>query len=174
MWSFDVSFDLCLNKRLSKQSWGWWFETPSSSSWRHCNDLETSTAAFFMMALWYEHAVCITGPLWRETTRHMWIPLTKCQYYGASMLSLLQITSYLRCQNIHVTSLLCNTVLRNQVWDQILMPNYIGQNIGIPQIQDGRRTPSWITEKPTEKMIENYRFRTLGTVKQLSWKKSAF
>ena len=22
--SFDVFFDLCLNKRLSKQSWGWW------------------------------------------------------------------------------------------------------------------------------------------------------
>ena len=33
--SFDVSFDLCLNKRLSKQSWGWWFETPSCSVWRH-------------------------------------------------------------------------------------------------------------------------------------------
>ena len=28
-WSFDVSFDLRLNKRLSKQSWGWWFETTS-------------------------------------------------------------------------------------------------------------------------------------------------
>ena len=27
-WSFDVFFDLGLNKRLSKQSWGWWFETP--------------------------------------------------------------------------------------------------------------------------------------------------
>ena len=26
--SFDVFFHLCLNKRLSKQSWGWWFETP--------------------------------------------------------------------------------------------------------------------------------------------------
>ena len=24
-WSFDVFFDLRLNKRLSKQSWGWWF-----------------------------------------------------------------------------------------------------------------------------------------------------
>ena len=24
-------------KRLSKQSWGWWFETPSCSLWRHCN-----------------------------------------------------------------------------------------------------------------------------------------
>ena len=36
--SFDVFFDLCLNKRLSKQSWGWWFETPSRSWWRHCYD----------------------------------------------------------------------------------------------------------------------------------------
>ena len=31
-------FDLTLNKRFSKQSWGWWFETPSLSLWRHCND----------------------------------------------------------------------------------------------------------------------------------------
>ena len=35
--SFDVFFDLSLNKRLSKQSWGWWFETLSCSLWRHCN-----------------------------------------------------------------------------------------------------------------------------------------
>ena len=35
--SFDVFFDLRLNKRLSKQSWGWWFETQSGSLWRHCN-----------------------------------------------------------------------------------------------------------------------------------------
>ena len=26
-----------LNKRLSKQSWRWWFETSSGSLWRHCN-----------------------------------------------------------------------------------------------------------------------------------------
>ena len=25
--SFEVFFDLPRNKRLSKQSWGWWFET---------------------------------------------------------------------------------------------------------------------------------------------------
>ena len=37
--SFDVFFDLCLNKRLSKQSWSWWFETPSHPLWRHCNEL---------------------------------------------------------------------------------------------------------------------------------------
>ena len=35
--SFDVFFDLHLNKRLSKQPWGWWFETPSWSFWRQCN-----------------------------------------------------------------------------------------------------------------------------------------
>ena len=37
--SFDVFFDLRLNKRLSKQPWGWWFETPSWSLWRQCNGL---------------------------------------------------------------------------------------------------------------------------------------
>ena len=31
--SFDVYFDLCLNKRLSKHLRRWWFETPS----RHCD-----------------------------------------------------------------------------------------------------------------------------------------
>ena len=36
--SFDVFFDLRLNKRLSKQSWSWWFETLSHPLWRHCNE----------------------------------------------------------------------------------------------------------------------------------------
>ena len=35
--SFDVFFDLRLNKRLSKQPWGWWFETPSRPLCRHWN-----------------------------------------------------------------------------------------------------------------------------------------
>ena len=39
-WSFDVFFDLRLNKRLSKQSWGWWLETPSGSLWRHYNVID--------------------------------------------------------------------------------------------------------------------------------------
>ena len=37
--SFDVFFDLRLNKRLSKQSWGWRFETLSRSLWRHRNGM---------------------------------------------------------------------------------------------------------------------------------------
>ena len=49
--SFDVFFDLRLNKRLSKQSWGWWFETPSRLLWRHCNDI-----------LEYRFALISSGP----------------------------------------------------------------------------------------------------------------
>ena len=36
--SFDVLFDLRLNQQFSKQWRHRWFETPSSSLWRHCND----------------------------------------------------------------------------------------------------------------------------------------
>ena len=35
--SFDLFFDLRPNERLSKQSWGWWFEMPSRPLWRHSN-----------------------------------------------------------------------------------------------------------------------------------------
>ena len=37
--SFDVFFDLRLNKRLSKQSWGWWSETISRPLWRYRNEV---------------------------------------------------------------------------------------------------------------------------------------
>ena len=37
--SFDVFFDLHQNKRLSKQWWGWWFETPPCPLRRHRNVL---------------------------------------------------------------------------------------------------------------------------------------
>ena len=39
--SFDVLFDLHLNKRLSKQSRRRWFATPSLTLWRHCNVYDT-------------------------------------------------------------------------------------------------------------------------------------
>ena len=42
--SFDVFFDLRLNKRLSKQSWGRWFETLSCPLWRHFNGISIDYA----------------------------------------------------------------------------------------------------------------------------------
>ena len=44
--SFDVFFYLRLNKRLSKQSWGWWFETLSCPLWRHRNVCDHSQPAW--------------------------------------------------------------------------------------------------------------------------------
>ena len=35
-------FYLGLNKRLIKQSWGWWFETQSCPLWRHSNEIKLS------------------------------------------------------------------------------------------------------------------------------------
>ena len=44
--SFDVFFDLRPNKRLGKQSWGWWFEMPSRPLWRHRNDLAIASMCY--------------------------------------------------------------------------------------------------------------------------------
>ena len=48
MRSFDVFFDVRLNKRLSKQSRVWWFGTPSRSLWRHCYEMS------FFIRIWME------------------------------------------------------------------------------------------------------------------------
>ena len=55
--SFDVFFDLPLNKRLSKQSWGWWFEMPSCSLWHHCSEWNTSqkSGKWFLLNYWNWH-----------------------------------------------------------------------------------------------------------------------
>ena len=45
---FDVFFVLRLNKRSSKQSWGWWLETLSCSLWRQSNDIP----ALIQMMAW--------------------------------------------------------------------------------------------------------------------------
>ena len=44
--SFDVFFDLRPNKLLRKQSWGWWFETPSHPLWGHRNASSAMTVLF--------------------------------------------------------------------------------------------------------------------------------
>ena len=99
------SFYLCLNKKLSKQSWSWWFETPSRSLWRHCNEIQTmptyrltalslrgllqkcgptdkrhQTApeqpVVSMMTSSNGNIFRVTGPLGGEFTGDRWIPRT--------------------------------------------------------------------------------------------------
>ena len=49
------SFDMRPNIRLSKHSWGWWFETPPQSLWRHRNEIHTKAmhdCLFFFARVW--------------------------------------------------------------------------------------------------------------------------
>ena len=60
--SFNVFFDLRLNKWLSKQSWGWRFETLSCPLWRHCNANYS-----FKCALWlfqWPHNIKSDADVW--------------------------------------------------------------------------------------------------------------
>ena len=58
--SFDVFFDLHLNKRLSKQWWGWWFETPSRPSWRHWNEYGITDRLFEFAVVGRNYLIFIT------------------------------------------------------------------------------------------------------------------
>ena len=83
--SFDVSFDLCLNKRLSKQSWGWWFQMPSCSLWRHCN-VYSITKHCVNISIWYTD-VGTVHKVWRPLLRPKplsWRPPVFSRYSGGS------------------------------------------------------------------------------------------
>ena len=63
--SFDVFFDLRPNKRLSKQSWGWWFETPSRSLWRHCDGCYATRKSIYLTILQeFNNSYSIIEILW--------------------------------------------------------------------------------------------------------------
>ena len=55
--NFDVFFDLRLNKRLSKQSWGSWFETTSRPLWRHSNVNDLTNSYVLDRKQWNQHAM---------------------------------------------------------------------------------------------------------------------
>ena len=69
------SFDFFI---LSKQSWCWWFETPSRSLWRHCNEYTLIRQLFYH--IWGYHIVELVAiKLWlgncftiSESIQHTW------------------------------------------------------------------------------------------------------
>ena len=64
--SFDLFFDLRLNKRWSKQSWGWWFETLSCPLWRHCNGMQIYKFYRKLMAAILESVTWLHFLQWRQ------------------------------------------------------------------------------------------------------------
>ena len=102
--SFDVFFDLRLNKQLSKQWWGRWLETPSRSLWRQCNDGSiivtpqaqnipawqkiTSLPVDFFISKLISDCVRLTGS-WRGYFSISSIVLSCTLYHKAILMSLL-------------------------------------------------------------------------------------
>ena len=60
--SFDVFFDLHLNKRLSKQSWGWWFEKLSRPLWRHRNGYRFQAFSIWLLDNLKSDGCCYNCP----------------------------------------------------------------------------------------------------------------
>ena len=101
--SFDVFLDPRQNKRFSKQSRGWWFETPSSSLWRHCNGLVymilrhgliIKSYCFFVwdVIAWWRHQMETFSALLALCAGNSPVPVNsphKGQWRGALMFSLI-------------------------------------------------------------------------------------
>ena len=56
-----------LNKHLSKQWWGWWFETPSCPLWRHCNDKPKLSGYLCFLCIWRMNCICLFVALYLFT-----------------------------------------------------------------------------------------------------------
>ena len=80
--SFDVFFDLHLNDWLSKQWWGWWFETPLCPLWRHRNVLS-------ILGPWPQCARVHGPSSWRNRqsrSGHLWSIHNRTPWVSAGVL----------------------------------------------------------------------------------------
>ena len=73
--SFGVFFDLRLNKRLSKQSWGWLFEPLSRPLWRHCNVLVIQSSCQTHLAI-----STVDGVVWLDYNVSRWSYYDNCRH----------------------------------------------------------------------------------------------
>ena len=90
--SFDVYFDLRPNERLSKQSWGWWFETLSRSLWRHHN------------ALWYTWVPHNVDSRGKSLPQMSWNIISSV----SSLIKVLVSRSNTISGRFHLVALICN------------------------------------------------------------------
>ena len=94
--SFEVFFDLHLNKQLSKQSWGWWFETISCSLWRHCNEVHI----IFTRIVYKIEMQCFILNI--EHLRHDYVHPRRMARLAAQVMSLMWSSSALLIFNYRV------------------------------------------------------------------------
>ena len=78
--SFEVFFHLHPNKRLSKQSWGWWVQTLSRPLWRQCNGILWDVITYLVLGpkssyihiYIYYATLTIHHVTWRQEIYYEW------------------------------------------------------------------------------------------------------
>ena len=111
--SFDVFFDLSLNKRVRRSRW---FETPSS--WRQCNTTKLPfqrgcVSLTDTLTSCYGNTFRIICPLCGEFTGHRWSPIARGQWCRALMLPAL--SAWTICQTFQAWFLKRGPTYRRQV-----------------------------------------------------------
>ena len=124
--NFDVFFDLHLNKLLSKQPWGWWFETPSCPLWRHRNEIidlrGLQTTHHHRLKQWYSN-------FWQQSItrtsvgQDMFYQLKSVMY--ATLISLFcksnhisaTLSTMFRCMNLYKSHMMTYDGVSLTLWD---------------------------------------------------------
>ena len=122
--SFDIFLDLRPNKRLSKQRWGWCFETPARPLWRHCHGLHVSPkfdAGFHdaFMLFWTQLTMHISINRDRSMTSWIWFSVrwvhrNMCVIYG-TLLAICKASVYQS-----EASLKCRIVTYSSIWNRLV------------------------------------------------------
>ena len=125
---FDVFYDLRLNKRLSKQSWGWWFETSSRSLLRHCNVMIKCNV---ILAKLWSLAQCMKPPV---------AHLLNSPDFGLNYLEM--VVSYLKLQwNVKATNLWANWSWLEVSCTAVATPEVV--NWTTPSAVSDKNLPKW-------------------------------
>ena len=113
--SYNVFFDLRLNKRFSKQSRCWWFKTPSRSLWRRCNANGASPFLthwrYYSFAL--NHRIVLLGILYG-----ILIPVPYVGLNSTGVIVSLMHTSMAKCKDCSNSS-----ALEIELWQSFTEPS---------------------------------------------------
>ena len=88
--SFDVFFNLRLNKRLRKHSRGWWFETQSQPLWRHCNDMASWVQDKLELVRYVFKTITTLAFSIRKPWKHL-VPYIITRHQGANHVSAMYV-----------------------------------------------------------------------------------
>ena len=124
--SFDVFFDLHLNKRLSKHSWGWWFETLSWSLWRHHNCCQS--ISIISLIIWNSSIYSDVNRLCRLLGHnYMYWKLSNQQPWMSAMMTKQVMVFYFLCVSKDNRG---HFVYVSSQWEMVLQCNIVSHWLG--------------------------------------------